>query len=420
MALPATPSARWSWPPLFALLDFQFGAAVGLMQTAVPYWLAKDGLSLAQIGVLSATAFTPHAWKLLWVPLIDLGPWRRVWYCVSALLTAGLLLACTLISEPTQHLGLLTVLLTALQAVATTGHAALNGLMANTTRPEDKGKAGGWQMAGNVGSTSLLGAMAIWMASAFSRQVAGISLTLLVLATSAGIFWIHEREDATQRPREPLLRAAVARVKGIVTDLLRTALSRDGIIMLVLCLAPVSCGALTNLFSAMAGEYHAPEHLVELVNGLGMGISGALGSLAGGWLSDRMNRKLAYALMGGTTGLCAFAMALAPMTPATYTWGTLAYSLANGAAFAAFAGMVLEMVSAGAAITTKYTLFVAASNFAISYTTALDGRASGFRGMGARGSIAFDALITMGGICVVIAVFVLFLRKKPQAAVATA
>ncbi|MBJ6763786.1 MFS transporter [Myxococcaceae bacterium JPH2] len=420
VALPATPSERWSWPPLFALLDFQFGAAVGLMQTAVPYWLAKDGLSLAQIGVLSATAFTPHAWKLLWVPLIDLGPWRRVWYCVSALLTAGLLLACTLISEPAQHLGLLTVLLTTLQAVATTGHAALNGLMANTTRTEDKGKAGGWQMAGNVGSTSLLGAMAIWLASAFSRQVAGIALTTLVLATSACIFWIHEREDSTPRSREPLLRAAIARVKGIVTDLLRTAFSRDGIIMLVLCLAPVSCGALTNLFSAMAGEYHAPEHLVELVNGLGMGISGALGSLAGGWLSDRMNRKLAYALMGGTTGLCAFAMALAPMTPATYTWGTLAYSLANGAAFAAFAGMVLEMVSAGAAITTKYTLFVAASNFAISYTTALDGRASAFRGMGARGSIAFDALITLGGICVVIAMFVLFLRKKPQAAVATA
>ena len=51
-------------------------------------------------------------------------------------------------------------------------------------------------------------------------------------------------------------------------------------------------------------------------------------------------------------------------------------------------------------MTTKYTLFVAASNFAISYVTALDGRASGFRGLGARASITFDGLITFAGISV--------------------
>ena len=91
--------------------------------------------------------------------------------------------------------------------------------------------------------------------------------------------------------------------------------------MLVLCLMPVSCGALTNLFSAMSGEYKVSEGTVQLVNGLGMGVAGALGSLLGGWLSDRINRKLNYALMGAATGLCALAMAAAPMTETTYIWG---------------------------------------------------------------------------------------------------
>ncbi|NBD14096.1 MFS transporter [Corallococcus silvisoli] len=418
-ALPApVPAAeeRWSWPPLFGLLEVQFGAAVGYLQTAVPYWLAKDGMPLAEIGVLSGTAFSPHAWKLLWVPLIDLGPWRRVWYGVSTLLTALLLLACALLPEPAQHLGVLTLMLTGLQASATTAHAALNALMATTSKPSDKGRTGGWQMAGNVGSTSLLGALAIFLASQFSRQVAGIVLATLVLASGAGIFWITERNDPSAIPSGPLFRAALERVKSIVVDLAKTAFSRDGLIMLILCLAPVSCGALTNLFSAMAGAYQVPEHTVELVNGLGMGITGALGSLVGGWLSDRMNRKLAYALMGGATALCAFAMAAGPMTTTTYIWGSLAYSLANGAGFAAFAGMVLEMVSEGAAVTTKYSLFVAASNFAISYTTALDGHASEFRGIGTRATIAADGLITVMGISIVALIFVLFLRKKPAAA----
>ncbi|MGZ3461833.1 MAG: MFS transporter, partial [Archangium sp.] len=305
---PPTTEERWSWPPLFGILEIQFGAAVGFLQIAVPYWLAKDGMPLADIGVLSGTAFSPHAWKLLWVPLIDLGPWRRVWYGVSTLLTALFLLVCALLSEPAHHLALYTLLLMGLQATATTAHAALNGLMATTTCLEDKGRTGGWQMAGNVASTSALGALAIWLASVFSRQVAGIVLVVLVLTSGAGVFWITERQGE-KKERAPLLRAAWERVKSILVDLFRTAFSRDGLVMLVLCLAPVSCGALTNLFSAMAGDYHAPEHLVELVNGLGMGLSGALGSLAGGWLSDRINRKLNYVLMGGATGLCALAMA---------------------------------------------------------------------------------------------------------------
>ena len=61
----ATTEERWSWPPLFGLLEVPFGAAVGFLQTAVPYWLAKDGMPLADIGLLSGTAFSPHAWKLL-------------------------------------------------------------------------------------------------------------------------------------------------------------------------------------------------------------------------------------------------------------------------------------------------------------------------------------------------------------------
>jgi len=414
----ATTEERYAWPPLFGLLEVPFGAAVGFLQTAVPFWLSKEGMPLAEIALLSGTAFSPHAWKLLWVPLIDLGPWRRVWYGVSTLLTALLLLVCALIPEPSKNLALYTVLLTVLQAAATTAHAALNGLMAITTRLEDKGRAGGWQMAGNVGSTALLGVLAISLAAAYSRQVTGVILATLVLASGAGIFWITEPSEAKTERVASVLRAAWERVKGILADLFRTATSRDGLIMLVLCLLPVSCNALSNLFSAMANEYRASEDVVKWVNGVGMALTGALGSLLGGWLSDRINRKLNYALIGACSGLSALAMAAAPMTETTYIWGILVYSFINGAGFGAFAGMVLEMVRSGAAVTTKYTLYVAASNFAISYVTALDGQASTFRGMGARASIAFDGLITFTGVMGVGLIFLLFLRKKPQPAAA--
>lgn len=100
------------------------------------------------------------------------------------------------------------------------------------------------------------------------------------------------------------------------------------------------------------------------------------------------------------------------MTPSTYTWGTLAYSFANGVSYAAFAGLVLEIVSHGAAVTTKYTLFTAISNQAISYCTWLDGRAS--TRFGTRGSVAFDGVLTFAGIGLV-GLMLLVTPKKKEA-----
>jgi PAT family beta-lactamase induction signal transducer AmpG len=176
----------------------------------------------------------------------------------------------------------------------------------------------------------------------------------------------------------------------------------------------------------MAREYGASQRLVEAVNGLGGGLAGALGSLVGGYLADRMNRRLAYALAGGLTALSAVAMLAAPMTPLTYTWGTLAYNFANGIAFATWAGMVLEVVGLSAAVTTKYALFVASSNLAISYVTALNGWASGFRGFrgdwpreaGARGALAFDAMITFAGIGALLVMVAVTRRMSAQRGVA--
>jgi hypothetical protein len=402
-------------------MELPFGAAVGFLMIAVPFWLSQAGVSLADIAKVSAAGFLPHALKFLWVPLLDLGARRRLWYLTSVAATAALLAAAAMLPDPAGSLGLLTVLVTALQAVAATSSAALNALVAITTHPSDKGKAAGFYMAGNLGGTGLLGALALWLASHSSAGIAGMVLAAIVVASGASALVVDEPvrpEDGALRGGN-LARALGRRLADMIADLWRTVRSREGFTGLVICLAPVGCGALTNLFSGMAREYGAGERLVEVVNGLGGGVTGALGSLVGGFLADRMNRRLAYALAGGATALSALAMLAAPMTPVTYAWGTLAYSFANGIAFATWAGMVLEVVGHTAAVATKYALFTAASNMAISYVTALDGWASEFRGLGghwavpagARGALALDALVTFGGIGV-LAVMVAITRRR--------
>jgi MFS transporter, PAT family, beta-lactamase induction signal transducer AmpG len=160
----------------------------------------------------------------------------------------------------------------------------------------------------------------------------------------------------------------------------------------------VGAGALTNIFSGMAPEYGASEDIVALVNGLWGGLVGAAGSFAGGWLADRMNRRLAYAASGLLIAACALAMMAGPLTPLTFAWGTLAYNFATGVAFAALAAFILELTGPSVAAATKYTLFIAVANLANSYVTALDGWASELRGWGARGALAADAALTLAGI----------------------
>ena len=396
---------RPSPPAVFALTILPFGAAVGYVSIAAPFWLKSQGVSLAAIGAVQAAAMTPHALKFLWAPLIDVGARRKAWFGWMTAATAALLVTLSVVPGLARHLGLFTLLATLAQVAGTTAAAAADGLMAATTRAEDRGKAGGWRMAGNVGGTGILGALALSLSALSSVQVAGLALAGIVLLSGLGALAIREPRlrDGRIDGGVGLWRALWLRLAAVAGDTWTTMTSREGWTGLVICAVPVGAGALTNLFSAMALDYGASEGLVAAVNGLGGGLVGALGSLAGGVLADRMNRRLAYALAGGATALTAAAMLAAPLTPLSYAWGTLAYNFMNGVAFAALAAMILEMVGHSPAAATKYTLFIAVANVASNYATALDGLASEIRGWGSRGALAADVVLTAAGIAVLLA-----------------
>ena len=167
----------------------------------------------------------------------------------------------------------------------------------------------------------------------------------------------------------------------------------------------------------MGEPYRASENVVALVNGVLGGVVGAAGAVAGGWMADRMNRRLAYAVAGALTACSALAMFLGPLAPATYAWGTLGYNFANGVAFATLAALILDMVGHSPGAATKYTAFIAVSNFAGSYVETFDGLGSEVRGMGVRGSVLFDVLATVAGLVVLLAMVAVTRRGvRPAAA----
>jgi predicted MFS family arabinose efflux permease len=180
--------------------------------------------------------------------------------------------------------------------------------MAYGTSHEEKGRAGGWFQAGNLGGNGIGGGAGLWMAQHLpAAWMTGVILGLACLACAAGLFFVPEPESAH---REGGLAKSLL---NVARDLWGVARSRIGFLALFLCFLPLGSGAASNLWSAVAGDWHASANTVALATGLLNGIVSAVGCVLGGWICDRMHRQWAYALFGVLQAL--YAACCSPRPP---------------------------------------------------------------------------------------------------------
>jgi predicted MFS family arabinose efflux permease len=271
---------------------------------------------------------------------------------------------------------------------------------------EEKGTAAGWYQAGNFVGLGVGGGAALWLSQHLPAgwMVGAIVATVMLVCAFA---LLGMPEPTAHEPKEsPHL---VQAMRALGRDLWKLASSRRGLTGLIICLSPVGAGAVSNYFAALADGWHASAGTVELVTGVLGGVVSGVGCMAGGWLADRMSRRLSYGLAGAFTAATALAMALSPRAAWSYVVFSLVYQFFNGVAFAAFSGFVLETIGRGA-VATKYNIFASLVNLAITYATRLDGAAH--HRWGATGLLYTDAAITVAGI-VVLLVMVVLVRPEP-------
>jgi MFS transporter, PAT family, beta-lactamase induction signal transducer AmpG len=372
--------AKTDNPPwLFGLLTAPVGIYYwGISALLIPYLLRKHGVPVDRIAGVAAVATIPWVWFFLWSPVVDLGLRRRAWI----LLGSGLASLCGLaaILESTGSLTLVTSFLFAGNMSVTLGYAAIGALL-STVPPEVRGQASGWQ-ASNVGTGSLAGGAAIWLAGATSLPLLAVICAGAIFAPALAALLVVE----SPHPRlavAPLFAALFQDVRDVVW-------SWRTLIGLVFFLSPVGAGAVGNLISGAGPDYHASAAEVAWITGAGGGVFTGLGAALGGFVCDRIYRMTAYSLSGLLAALCGVWLMLGPATPFTYGAGYAAYALTTGIAYAAFTALVLDVLGRrrrGAA--TGYSLLVASGNLPVVYMTWLDG--VGYKHEGARGLMGVDA-----------------------------
>ncbi len=352
-------------PVIFFFLVLPYGISGGFVSVTLPFLLTRAGFAVALSASVVAIGVSANVWRFLWGPVADLTFTLRQWYVAGLVACATTLLVVGLMPLRPDAVGTLTAVVFLSQVAATLVVLPVGGLMAHTVAEPEKGRAGGWYQAGNLGGAGLGGGAGVWLADHFSSQVAGAALATAMMICLAALYFVPpvrgaEGERLGQKMRE------------IGRDF-RDMLSAPAVLLtLVLVTSPIGIGAAANLWAAVAPDWRATPNTVALFTGALSGVVSAVGCVVGGSIADRLGRWWVFFGSGTVMALVALVMVAAPRTPNVYSAGVLLYAFSMGLAYAAFSAIVLYAIGRGAA-SAKYAILSSLGNVPVVYMTAFDG-----------------------------------------------
>jgi len=362
------PAAKVNPPTIiFLALLSPFGIPAGYLSVTLGYLLRHGGVSVAAIATVGALSFIPQTWKVAWAPIVDTTLTSKAWYVIGAVLVALGILWSSILPPTPAAIPAFTIIVAVTGFASTLCSMSAETFMANLD-DHLKGMASGWAQAGNFAGAGLGGGLALWLAvHVHPSWVSGAVLGAIVIACCLALLVVREPPRLHLRPTFISTFAEVGR------DVWSVIRSRAGILVIILMLLPLGTGALQNLWSSVASDWGTKADTVALTNGALAGLVAIPGCLIGGWICDRMDRRLAYCLFGLVAGAAVALMALAPRTPAMYVTFVLLYAAVIGACYTAYSAVVLEAIGQGAAAT-KFNFMASVSNMPIGVFIALEGQ----------------------------------------------
>ena len=396
------PKRETTRPFTFFFLVLPYGISSGFVSITLPFVLVGAGFSVALAASIVAIGVSSNLWRFLWGPVADLTLTARRWYLLGLGTSAATLLMVALLPLHQNAVAVLMTIVFISQVAGTLIVLPVGGLMAHTVAEGAKGRAAGWYQAGNLGGNGVGGGAGIWLASHFSKEIAGGALAIAMLASAAAIYFASDvRIVASEGLGE--------RMRILWRDILSMVRAAIPLFSIVLVCSPIGAGAMNNLWSAVAPDWRASADRVALVSGVLNGVISAIGCIIGGWVADRVGRWWAYFGSGLALAIVAIVMAVAPRSPESFIAGVLAYSFVNGIAYAAFSAVVLLAIGRGAA-STKYATLSSLGNLPVVYMTASDGWVHDR--CGTAWMLYYEALIAI--VCIVLALAVLRWINPPK------
>ncbi len=379
-------------PIVYLILYLPLGIAAGYATVTLGWLLSHAGASVEQIAMLASVVFLANTWKVAWSPLIDTTLTAKIWFMIGLLLTAVGIMGAALLPLETRLLGTFGWLVLGFSISATVCSIAVDRLMAFDVPDHLKGQAGGWSQAGNLGGAGLGGGAGLWLSQHSGHPwIAGAVLAPICMVCALPLLTIREPGRVGRG------KSYWATLSETGLDVLTLIRARIGLLACFIMLLPIGSGGLQQLWAAIAKDWSAGADEVALVGGLLSGLVSIPGCIAGGYIADKIDRKLAFSLFGIALSAVAAIMASTPHTPMAFLVSACAYNATVGFCYGAYSAVTLEAIGKGAA-GTKFNLISSLSNAPILVVTLVDGWAE--TRFGATGMLYVEAAMGVAGVAI--------------------
>ncbi len=360
---------------LFAALYFSEGAPIGYIWWALPTKLRAHGVSHEQISTLTAVLVLPWVFKFIWAPLIDAFPIPRVgmrgWIVVTQT-CMGLALIPFFFMGIESHLTAAAVLLFVHAFFAATQDAAIDAYSIAHVPIHERGSINAWMQVGMLGGRSLFGGAVLYL-----EQWTGTAATLpalLVCIWSTMILVIIIRPDGANEGGAPVR----PRNRGEFGAALRQSL-RSPTTWMALAFAAVG-GAAYEGVGVMVGPMLIDAGVSQATSGLFRAVPVVLalaaGSLIGGKISDRIDRRPSVIFFTLTVAVSAVMIAGVHAASLSAAWlmatTTLLY-MAIGAFTASTYAMFMDLTDPRLGAT-QFSALMGATNLCESWSALAIGR----------------------------------------------
>ena len=400
-----------------AVMYFAQGIPYGLMNIAIPAWLASQGVGAGQIASFLAVIVLPWAFKLLSGPLMDKYSFlpmgrRRPWVLGAQL---GLTLAffgLVFVDQPAEQIGLLMLLGVFINIFAATQDVAVDGMAIDLTPVQEQGRLNAFMAFGkSVGwgmTSAVSGVLLVKFGLGFTAMVAAAVSGLIFLAFAFTLERKGERRFPWSTGEAAVERTAGQSFAALFKGLNKVLWTRVSLVLMFImffdglvggyghALMPI---AAVNLFGFTSDQW---SQLVAV-----MGLSGAVVALGLGPLIDRFGAKRMLFMTTVLVAVHAFLLA-----ETQYLWEDTFYVKVMLSAWILLTPVTMVcMIALAMSICSSAS---SATQFAIYMSIANFGSSAGSKiyGMVSEQASFVEAYVLLGSLTIIMIVALLFHRHR--------
>ena len=400
-----------------ASMYFAQGIPYGLMNIAVPAWLASQGVGAGQIASFLAVIILPWAFKLLSGPLMDRYQFlamgrRRPWVLGAQFGMTLAFFGLILVDNPVEQIGLLMLLGLLINVFAATQDVAVDGMAIDVTPVNEQGRLNGFLVFGKAIGWGLTSAVTGTMLVKFGLGVTAIAAAAVQSIILLGFMLTVERRGERRLPWSPGDAMSERRTGNSFASLARglnaVLWTRVSLVLMAIMIFDGFIGgyghalmpiAAINLFGFTTPEW---SQLVAV-----MGLAGAAVALALGPMIDRFGAKRMLILTISLVAVHAFLLA-----QTQYLWENSTYVKVMLAAWVLLGPVTMVcMIALAMTICASAT---SATQFAIYMSLANLGSSAGSKtyGLIAEQTSYVEAYLLLGAVTAALIAIILFHRHS--------